>query len=223
MNEELFKRRIRYIAARWGYSTHLFAWEWWNEENWTPIDDTALRPWIVEMTQSLKQSDPYQHLVTTSYADGSNSRIWRAPELDFMQQHDYSGSDPIGLFQSRYTSFQGILTKGAKPVLMGEHGADFRMVMSYWDSAAALVTHGAIDEAMFNDMNTEHVVVYAIMEPLLGELRSMPGLSPYLSLTHVENVVMSIPNVAERIAMIRANMKRLKEARDKKADETGAN
>jgi len=120
--KELFKRRIRYIAARWGYSTHLFAWEWWNEENWTPIDDTALRPWIVEMTASLKQSDPYQHLVTTSYADGSNSRIWRAPELDFMQQHDYSGSDPIGLFQSRYTSFQGILTKGAKPVLMGEHG-----------------------------------------------------------------------------------------------------
>lgn len=120
--KELFKRRLRYIVARWGYSTHLFAWEWWNEENWTPIDDTALRPWIEEMTESLKHYDPYHHLTTTSYADGSNSRIWRSPALDFMQQHDYSGADPIGLFQTRYAAFQSILTKGSKPVLMGEHG-----------------------------------------------------------------------------------------------------
>lgn len=38
-------------------------------------------------------------------------------------------------------------------VLVGEHSADFRMVASYWDMAAAFVNHGAIDEAMFNDIN----------------------------------------------------------------------
>ena len=30
-------------------------------------------------------------------------------------------------------------------LLMGEHSGHIRMVMSYWDMAAALVNHGAID------------------------------------------------------------------------------
>src|SRR5919199_4626269 len=57
--------------------------------------------------------------------------------------------------------------------LMGEHSAYFRMVTSYWDMAASLVNHGAIDEQMFNDANGEHMVVFAKIEPFLAELRAM--------------------------------------------------
>jgi hypothetical protein len=56
-------------------------------------------------------------------------------------------------------------------VLVGEHSADFRMVASYWDMAAAFVNHGAIDEQLFNDINTEHVAVYAKLQPFLAEIR----------------------------------------------------
>ena len=35
--QRLWEQKLRYIAARWGYSTNLFCWEWWNEVNWTPL------------------------------------------------------------------------------------------------------------------------------------------------------------------------------------------
>src|SRR5215212_5047254 len=54
--------------------------------------------------------------------------------------------------------------------LGGKHSADFRMVSSYWDMAAAFVHFGAIDEEMFNAINTEHVAVYAKLRPFLVEL-----------------------------------------------------
>jgi hypothetical protein len=57
-------------------------------------------------------------------------------------------------------------------VLMGEHSGHLRMVVSYWDMAAALVNHGAIDVQFFNDTNGEHFGVFTKMEPFLGEIRA---------------------------------------------------
>lgn len=71
-------------------------------------------------------------------------------------------------------------------VLMGDHSADFRMVASYWDMAAAFVVFEAINEDMFNAINTEHVAVYAKLQPFLDEIRAMPGIPPYLYLKHLE-------------------------------------
>ena len=108
-------------------------------------------------------------------------------------------------------------------VLMGEHSADFRMVVSYWDMAAALVNHGTIDEQMFNDMNSEHVAVYAKLEPFIAEFRSMPGVPPYLYLAQLEKVVMRMPDAEDRIAAMRSYMKRRGEARDKRSGGTRVN
>ena len=52
-----------------------------------------------------------------------------------------------------------------------EVGGYLRMVTSYWDMAASLVNHGAIDADMFNDTVGEHIMVFAKVEPLLAELR----------------------------------------------------
>ncbi|MCX6048059.1 MAG: DUF5060 domain-containing protein, partial [Chloroflexi bacterium] len=116
-----FKRRLRYMAARWSYSPNLFAWEWWNEVNWTPLaDDALLGPWIGEMTKELQKFDPYHHLVSTSYANGTNTKLWQMSELSFSQQHDYTGHDPIQEFKTAFND----ITKTApnKPLLMAEHG-----------------------------------------------------------------------------------------------------
>lgn len=117
---ELFKRRVRYIAARWGASPQLLAWEWWNEVNWTPIADAQLLPWVDEMTAHLRQFDPYDHLVSSSYADGLDRSLWQDAAIDFAQQHDYSGNDPLRLFRSVYDSLSA--SAPGKPVLMAEHG-----------------------------------------------------------------------------------------------------
>jgi hypothetical protein len=104
------------------------------------------------------------------------------------------------------TGFSPESAKDILGVLVGEHSADFRMVASYWDMAAAFVVFGAIDGEMFNAINTEHVAVYAKLEPFLNELRGMPGIPPYLYLKHLEPVVLSIPDAPERLAVMRRYM-----------------
>src|SRR5215470_7354486 len=49
--------------------------------------------------------------------------------------------------------------------------ANFRMVTSYWDTAAALALNGGVDQKMFLEANTEHVFVYAKIADYLPEIR----------------------------------------------------
>src|SRR5688500_9069600 len=51
--------------------------------------------------------------------------------------------------------------------------ANYRMVTSYWDTAASLVLNGGIDQKMFLDANTEHVFIYAKIESFLAEVREL--------------------------------------------------
>ena len=46
-------------------------------------------------------------------------------------------------------------------VLLGEHSGHYRMVISYWEMAAAMVNNGAIDEKLFNESNGEQFFVYS--------------------------------------------------------------
>jgi len=99
-------------------------------------------------------------------------------------------------------------------VLGGDHSADFRMVTSYWDMAAAFVVFGAINDEMFNAINTEHVLVYAKLQPFLVEIRAVPGIPPYLYLKHLEPVVQRIPDAEERVAAMRRYMRSRRESRE---------
>lgn len=92
-------------------------------------------------------------------------------------------------------------------VLTGEHSADFRMIVSYWDMAAAFVNHGAIDEQMFNEINTEHVAIYAKLEPFLAEFRVLPGIPLFFYLKNLEALVLRMPDAEERIAFMSRFMK----------------
>ncbi len=98
--------------------------------------------------------------------------------------------------------------------IFGEHSAEFRMVASYWDMAAAFVVYGAIEAEMFNAINSEHVAVYAKLQPFLAELRAMPGLPAYLYCQHLEPVVMKIADAEDRIATMRRYMKNRRPARE---------
>jgi hypothetical protein len=90
--------------------------------------------------------------------------------------------------------------------LMGEHSGHLRMVVSYWDMAAALVNHGAIDVNLFNDTNGEHLGVFTKLEPFLGEIRSAFG--PQF-LANLEKLVDATPDGRKRVAEIRERMKKM--------------
>ena len=97
-------------------------------------------------------------------------------------------------------------------VLVGTHSADFRMVVSYWDMATSFVVLGAINDQMFNAINTEHVLVYAKLQPFLEELRAVPGIPPYLYLKHLEPVVQRLPDWEARVDAVRRYMKSRRES-----------
>ena len=96
-----------------------------------------------------------------------------------------------------------------------ETSAYYRMVTSYWDMAASLVNHEAIDEEMFNSANGEHFIVFSKIEPYLAELREMVG-SPKMFL-NLETLIMRQPSAKEMLAGRREMMKRMAAARKEMA------
>ncbi len=90
-------------------------------------------------------------------------------------------------------------------MLNAETSAYFRMVTSYWDMAASLVNHGAIDEEMFADAHGEHIIVFSKIEPLLAEIRETMGSPNYLK--NLETLIMKMPDAKEMLGKRREMMK----------------
>ena len=75
--------------------------------------------------------------------------------------------------------------------------AFYRMVASHWDVAASFVNNGGIDERLFLEGNTEHVVVYAKLQPFLAEVRETIGEPEYMS--HLERLVLKTPDIEKKL------------------------
>ena len=96
-------------------------------------------------------------------------------------------------------------------LIRAETSAYYRMVTSYWDMAASLVNHGAIDEEMFADAHGEHIVVFSKIEPFLPELREATGNQNMFE--NLEKMIMRQPDAKEKLAKSRETMKRWMQAR----------
>lgn len=124
--KNLHKNRLRYIAARWGYSQNIMSWELFNEVEWTDnysVHKDEVKDWHIEMANYLKGLDVYKHLVTTSYANNSyDPNVWNNSAIDFTQVHNYIGSanveNALAGAVSDYVSLYN------KPAINGEFGID---------------------------------------------------------------------------------------------------
>jgi hypothetical protein len=76
--------------------------------------------------------------------------------------------------------------------------AYYRMFSSHWETAAALVNNRGIDEKMFLAANTEHLVVFAKLQPFIAEIRETIGEPDYLA--NLEQLVMHAPNLEKKLA-----------------------
>jgi hypothetical protein len=85
----------------------------------------------------------------------------------------------------------GLLLSGQK------ESAFYRMVTSHWEVAASLVNNGGIDEKLFLDANSEHVVVFAKLQPFIAEIRETIGEPDYLA--NLEKLVLKIPNAERKL------------------------
>ena len=113
---QLYRRRLRYIVARWGHSRSVWAWELWNELGAATPEMVA---WHQEMVRYLRQVDPNRHLVTTSTWEWNPDRfapIWDLPEIDFTQSHTYQ---PQQALMARVAEYRA---RWPKPHIVGEGG-----------------------------------------------------------------------------------------------------
>lgn len=117
----MFKRRLRYIVARYGAYTSVMCWELVNEQEFAqcPVPNA----WNAEMARELKRIDPYQHLVSTS--SSVPDPVWQDPNMDLTQRHIYGDGSmtdmigPIAGASAKYDRF-------AKPHLLAEFGIDYK-------------------------------------------------------------------------------------------------
>jgi hypothetical protein len=119
----LFRQRLRYLVARWGYSTHLLAWEFWNEVDIIEkYVSPEVRDWHVAMSRALRELDPWQHLRTTSFARSpGDAAIDGLPEMEFVQTHRYGPQDMAADLPD-WCLWKAQAYK--KPHFVGEFGAD---------------------------------------------------------------------------------------------------
>lgn len=120
----LYKNKLRYLVARYGWDTHVMSWEYWNEVDIISSDafkaDEVAR-WHAKMSDYLRGIDPNKRLQTTSFASSPGIPVIdKLPQLDYIQTHAYGLSDGA----PELTAFQKIKQGYGKPSYVGEFGAD---------------------------------------------------------------------------------------------------
>jgi hypothetical protein len=94
--------------------------------------------------------------------------------------------------------------------IMSDKNSWARMTVGYWDMAASMVVHGAIDRDMFLAAHGEIIGTYSKAQPFIHEIRARFGP---LMLANVEKVVMSMPDAEAELEKRRARLRGLWESR----------
>jgi len=125
-----YKNKLRYFVARWGYSTHIAFWEFFNEVDNAmfgtsqnkpaePMPHKIVTDWHREMSDYLKAIDPYEHLVTTSISHRDIDGLNDLPSIDLNQKHIYKRTNAIRPTILEYAY------KHEKPYAIGEYGYEW--------------------------------------------------------------------------------------------------
>lgn len=186
------QKLLRYAVARWGWSSHVFAWEYFNEMDPNAPTERFHR----ELGQYLAAVDPYKHLRTTS-GWGPAPAHWRHPQLDIADLHWYlrpnsqpDWRDEVAAVLDRAE----FLRRQApdKPAVLGEFGlADERWGRSPYmaQDKEAVHFHNALWASAFSGLagtasfwwweTLDQLDAYRRYRPLAAFLRQVPlGRAP---------------------------------------------
>lgn len=80
-----YRRRLRYIIARWAYSPEILGWELWNEVDLTEdFNPERVRQWHQRFARHLKHIDPWKHAISTHFCkDERAGPVYSLPEIEF--------------------------------------------------------------------------------------------------------------------------------------------
>jgi len=122
--KHFYQKRLRYLVARYGYSTQLLNWQFFNEidnaYDRAPLNPYDVSVWHAEMAKWFAANDPYDHLVSTSLTgDSDRQEIWQIPDIDFSVFHSYGDPAPARFNAQLAESY---IKTYRKPYMVGEFG-----------------------------------------------------------------------------------------------------
>lgn len=137
----MYRDRLRYLVARWGYNPHLAVWEFFNEVDnamhapgTATIPDSSVTAWHAEMSAYLRGLDPYGRPITTSISHRDIAGLTEIPNLDFHQRHIYKRTDAIPETIRRFARETG------KPYVIGEFSYEWDWNKNFADFGAQMDT-----------------------------------------------------------------------------------
>lgn len=146
------KKLLRYIVARWGYSPNIFAWEFFNEVQFTgnhPNQSAQWFPnvqrWHSEMGRYIESIDAFDHIMTTSAEHDQLYKLDTIKSIDVLQYHLYNTS----LLEEQKKLDCQFLKGLQHAVINGEYGEDVntanvplkKQQISLWNSIMTEVPH----------------------------------------------------------------------------------
>ena len=104
------------------------------------------------------------------------------------------------LFDFHPTSAQEIVSVWRD--FSNEHSDWLRQVVSYWELAASLVVHGAVNADLYLDSNGEGLFLYNKLEPFIEEIQKINAGMPFMRNT--ATMVEKFPTAKDRFQRMRA-------------------
>jgi|GEM_PF-378354 len=126
---DLFKRELRYMVARWGYTPAVWVWELWNEHDGAGVmhdcGEENILSWYKEITPYLRSIDPWKHLISTSFCNPGTpvpKKIHELPNMDIVQYHMYPNANAAFPTVKGMLGLHGLFKFFNKPAIVGEFG-----------------------------------------------------------------------------------------------------
>jgi hypothetical protein len=116
-----FRNYLRYVIARWGYSTSVFSWDLWNEYSASPGFDTKKAiEWHQNIARYVSSLDAFHHIIHTD--DGKLNgadEMNRLPEMAVIATNSYAVKN-IANVAEVWT--KRMITRYKKPYILAEFG-----------------------------------------------------------------------------------------------------
>ena len=125
-SQATYQRMIRYVMARWGYSTHIAGWEICNEIDLVdeyPRFKQPIIAWHKRCVETIRRYDPNRHLVTTNFANSVNDpALLGLPEVSYSSTNHYN-VQIVNVMRNAVYPKKAVF---GKPAIMTECGYDFK-------------------------------------------------------------------------------------------------
>jgi len=143
-----FRKRLRYVIARWSYSTAIFSWQFWNEVSaCNDFDPDNAARWHERMARYLRSIDPYHHIIHSNFGNMDGyQEVDGLPEMEVVSTNIYSRRD---MGQTAAWGTRMMTGRYRKPYLLTEYGVGHR---GHWveDDPKGVIVHNGLWGALMS-------------------------------------------------------------------------